>query len=320
MLESIFRSKSNVDELRVRTTYRDVYAFDQFALFPINSIPAFSPGSEQLPLSYIFLRDPHYKGPNQYRDWGGLPLTLCKLAEFGVLNGLGAGHLSWVSGLNWFYFFMWAALLQHMQLSRGYGKDFSINGSLDVISSELPNAKSPGGGGRILLGVPGNFRHHMLWRLMWIGAAIVCPATLVFCYLLLASCPARAVYAWMGFQVFWLLCRFAFFHLAEGADNIVYPILQGESWERLGPPLEEACARSPRRIVQVSNACASEGKLLVSRGHHGCRCHPGLAFPVHHHARMPVGPDFDTRRRGRFDLPRHRRRHSHFECLLALRF
>ena len=81
--------------------------------------------------------------------------------------------------------------------------------------------------------MPANFRHHVLWTAVWTSGAIVCSVSLVSCYILLASSPAKVVYMWLGFQIFWLLCRSLFFHVTEGTDKFVHPTLVKKSWEEL---------------------------------------------------------------------------------------
>ena len=188
---------------------------------------------------YIFQRDPYYEGPITHGDWFGLSLTLSKGLELYVLYILDAGTLSWVSGLSWLYFFMSAALLQFMQLSRGYRRDFGTDGRLDIISGQLPSTRRPAGECRILLGTPSNFRNHVLWRVIWFFGAITCATSLVWCYILLSSCPPKAVYVWVGFQIFWLLCRSLFFHIAEGTSKHIYPVHRAQTWERLSRGLKK---------------------------------------------------------------------------------
>ena len=67
------------------------------------------------------------------------------------------------------------------------------------------------------------------------------------------------MYAWVGFQFFWLLCRSLFFHIAEGTNRIVYPILKGEKWEILSYGLKE-------RVLELLLALCKYGTLVHPRG------------------------------------------------------
>jgi hypothetical protein len=165
----------------------------------------FHPGSGHLPQVSIFQRDPHYRGPLLRRDWLCLLLTLTKVVELYTLYVLGAGALSWASGLNWFLFFTSAAILQYMELSRGYRRDFDTVGKQDILSGQLPSTRRPAGPCKILLGIPSNFRHHILWKIVWLSGIAVCSTSLVLCYVLLNNYASESVFAWIGFQI---LCYF----------------------------------------------------------------------------------------------------------------
>jgi hypothetical protein len=90
-----------------------------------------------------------------------------------------------------------------------------------------------------MLGFPGNFRQHILWKIIWTLGTVICALTLVMSYVLLTTRPPEVVYAWVGFQLFWVLCRSGFFHVADSTSKIVCPTHQGQRWENLGPGLKE---------------------------------------------------------------------------------
>jgi hypothetical protein len=238
-------------------TQRDIYAFDQFTLNALTAIPSFQPGTSTLPQVAIFQRDPHYKGPLTRRDWVGLMSTLCKLIEVYVLHYLGAGPLTWVTGLNWFYFFTSALVLQIMELSRGYRRDFETEGKCDILSGQLPSTWSAAGPCKILLGVPGNFRRHILWRIVWFLGIIVCSTSVVMCYVLLSSAGPRPAYAWIGFQALWLVCRSIFYHVSEAASKDIYPTQKGQRWDNLSHSMR-------RRVL----------KLLMALSKYQIHVHP----------------------------------------------
>lgn len=196
----LFRSLFSASTSDIQATKRDVYAFDQFSLSPLHSVGGFHPGTSRRPPIFIFQRDPLYEWPSTSRDWIELHLTLGKLLEVFILRRLNAGILAWVTALSWSYFFMSATLLQYMQLSRGYGRDLDNSGRLDIISGKLPTARRPGGECRILLGAPGNFRQHVVWRIVWTLGILISSVYIVSCYILLASRPPKVVYAWVGFH------------------------------------------------------------------------------------------------------------------------
>jgi hypothetical protein len=159
--------------------------------------------------------------------------TLGKVVELYVLYVLGAGLLTWVVGLNWFYFFISALVLQSMELSRGYRRDFETNGRCDILAGQLPSTRSPAGACKILLGLPGNFRRHILWKIVWFFGIAVCSVSVIASYLLLSTAGPRAAYTWIGFQVFWLVCRSIFYHVSEATSKDIYPAQKGQKWDNL---------------------------------------------------------------------------------------
>ena len=148
---------------------------------------------------------------------------------------LGAGSLWWVTGLIWFYFFTSAVVLQSMELSWGY---FDVVGKDDVLAGGFPSMRRPAGPCKILLGIPGNFRHHILWKVVWVFGIPVCGTALVLCYVLLTSCTAKLVCVWLVFQILWLFCRSLFYHVAPNRSRDEYHTQNMFSWEQLSYPLK----------------------------------------------------------------------------------
>ena len=218
-----------------KCTQRDIYAFDQFTANALDPAIPFYPGSDNLPHVYIFRQDPLHKGFVTSRDWIGLSLTLSKIIELGVLHFLGAGSLWWATGLIWFYFFTSAVVLQFMELSWGY---FDVVGKDDVLAGGFPSMRRPAGPCKILLGIPGNYRHHILWKVVWVFGIPVCGTGLVLCYVLLNSCTAKLVCVWLVFQILWLFCRSIFYHVALNRSRDEYHTQNMFNWEQLSYPLK----------------------------------------------------------------------------------
>src|SRR5437764_5399283 len=131
---------------------------------PVQNVSASLPGE---PLEvHIFVKDPWYNGPVTTKDWIGLLVSLLKVSETYVLWRYDARPLCWISGCSWLYFFTASTALLQQKMSREYGKNFD-NGRLDILTGQLPTARKKGGERAVLLGAPRNFRHHILWRIVW---------------------------------------------------------------------------------------------------------------------------------------------------------
>ncbi|KAF4634393.1 hypothetical protein G7Y89_g3729 [Cudoniella acicularis] len=103
---------------------------------------------------------------------------------------------------------------------------------------ELPTTKTLGGAQKILLQKLANFRHHPLWRIMWIIGLSICVPTLITTYLQLGNEMPITVYTWIGFQLLWLVFRLVLYHVLSSADHFVFPGLLGEEWKLLTPELK----------------------------------------------------------------------------------
>ena len=211
---------------------QDVYAFDTYSSTPLRSCPV---AEKNKPIQiYVYNRDPHWRSLNLKRarkDWFALVISTVKLAECIILFEYGATQLCWVTGLNWLFFFLSAALLQTLGLSREYN-DYTISNQSDFVAGKLPTPQIPGEECKILLGVPENVRLNLTWRLVWAAGGLLTSASLIAIYMLLGRESANVVYAWIGFQLLWLILRSVFFHLAEETDDVkfaVAPLIEGKT-------------------------------------------------------------------------------------------
>ncbi|KAH8906786.1 hypothetical protein BR93DRAFT_632607 [Coniochaeta sp. PMI_546] len=208
----------------------DVYAFDRFVASPLNSVLTSPKGN--LPTVYIFVRDPRFR-PVTRGDWIALGLAGAKAAEVYALWKLGTTPLCWVAALPCMWFLLAAIVLQGLKSTRGYLTDNAAQAEIDSLSGELPTAKIPGGSKKILLRMPENFRRSVLWKLTWGAGAVVCLTSLLATYVLLSREDANTFFAWLGFQLFWLAARLVFYHVVEGTDDVRFPGLVGQEWDKL---------------------------------------------------------------------------------------
>ncbi|KAG4411944.1 hypothetical protein IFR04_014918 [Cadophora malorum] len=212
------------------TTQRDVYAFDQFTMDPVHNVSPSLPGD---PLQvHIFVQDPWYDGPVMTQDWIGLMISVLKISETYTLWRYGARRLCWISSSSWLYFFTVSIVLLQRRISRGYGKNFD-NGRSDILTGQLPAARKKGGERVVLLGVPRNFRHHILWRISWTIGSMVSAASLITTYIFLSQADVTVTYIWVAFQILWLVLRSIYFHVAQGTNAIVCPILEQRPFDKL---------------------------------------------------------------------------------------
>lgn len=143
------------------------------------------------------------------------------------------GDLIWcVAGIPWFYFFICAGLLQQQRLSRGNNNDSNYITS-GVISGQLPVPSRAGNKRKVILGVPQDFRRSTLWKAVWACGSIVCTASLITLYVLMATQESVPIYLWLGFQLFWLLLRSIYFHLSQGSRKGAYHTLIQEDLQSM---------------------------------------------------------------------------------------
>lgn len=233
---------------------QDVYAFDRFISGPLDSV--LSSPHNGFPVVYSFLRDPYHSTIKKI-DWTAMGFSIVKIVESFILWKLDAKALSWITALPWAHFFIAALILQTLNISQSYTTD--DKSEVDVLAGELPTAKTLGGERKILLHIPKNFRHHLLWRLMWIIGCLVCIPTLISTYLLLGNATPITVYSWIGFQLIWLLLRLILYHVLSSSDNLEFPGLMGEEWNSLTP-------ESKKRAVRLLFALAKYQSHVHPRG------------------------------------------------------
>lgn len=238
--------------------FYDVFAFDQFTLNQLRLVRANEFGE---PIEvYTFFNDPRDTDTNKVRDWGYTLLSLIKVVEIVVLWNLGARVLCWSTLLPWLFFFISAAILQYLNLSRGYNKGMR-NGELDILFGELPPIVKGGGNRKLLLGAPRNFRQHFLWYSTWTVGIIVCAVCLVTTYALLGRQKSQVVYTWLCFQIAFMLLRTFVFQLAESSDALFLPFRREGPLEQL--PVDST---SKVRALELMFALAKYRAELHPRG------------------------------------------------------
>jgi hypothetical protein len=177
---------------------------------------------------YTLKLEPGYTDPSLKADWKGLGISALKTLEVVAMWRV-QGDLIWcVAGLPWFYFFICAGLLHQQRLSRGYINDTN-HIATDVIAGQLPVPSRAGNERKVILGVPQDFRRSSLWKAVWACGSIVCTASLITLYVLVATQESIAIYIWLGFQLFWLLLRSIYFHFSQVSRKGAYhSLIQGD--------------------------------------------------------------------------------------------
>lgn len=150
---------------------------------------------EEIKVHFV-IADPYDEGTLK-GDWIGLALSAVKVIKVVVLWKFEAVIAGLLSVSPWFYFFACATLLQFKKVSRGSDVDA---GRVDIITGELPTAQRRGGDRKLLLGVPQDVRHRLLWRIIWTVGGIVSAASLTASYIVLGAQKPVVVYIWAGFQ------------------------------------------------------------------------------------------------------------------------
>lgn len=205
----------------VHKTFYEVFALDQFTINQLALVRATDQGE---PVEvYSFFNDPRdLKFNATAYDWILLLTSIVKVVELVVLLMFGASLVAWSSFVPWLFFFLCALLIQYCDLSRGYGASLN-DWEYDILFGELPTIVKGGGGRKLLLGAPRNFRQHPLWNLIWAVGAVVSTASLVTTYALLGRQNARVVYIWLSFQVGWMLLRTFYYQVAQSPDTVFFP-------------------------------------------------------------------------------------------------
>lgn len=171
-------------------------------------------------------------GKVAWRDTIGLLGSLLKLVEVCILWTRGAVSLAIATGICWAWFFIGAAVLQSLHISREFSENQGSH--VDLLTGQLPTPIRPGGERKILLAAPSNHRHRWTWRTIWIIGAFLCTVSVIGCYFLLGKQSKEIVYLFIAFQILWLGLRSIFFHFAEGVDKVFnHPSLTVHTWDRL---------------------------------------------------------------------------------------
>lgn len=167
-----------------------------------------------------------------WRDTIGLASSLLKLVEVVIIWSRGAVSLAIATGICWAWFFIGAAVLQFLHISREFSE--TQGSHVDLLTGQLPTPIKPGGERKILIAAPANHRHRWTWRTIWIIGSLLCTASVIGCYFLLSKQPKEIVYLFIAFQILWLGLRSIFFHFAEGVDKVFnHPSLTVHPWNRL---------------------------------------------------------------------------------------
>lgn len=236
-----------------------MYEFDTCIGLPLRSC---APSKADVPTEpYIYGRDIHWQtrvARRARRDWIGLAASTVKLIESTVLWRIGAYHLYWVTALPWSAFFLSAAVLQYLGVSR----EQSISGSwpeIDVLAGSLPTPQMPGEERKILLCAPQNVRIGYHWYFVWAFGGVVSLASLVGTYWLLSRNSTMNIYTWAGFQLLWLALRSVFFHLSDDIDDVMHTVA-------IAKVSKETPLDLPRRMCGLVAAVSRYQMLRHPRG------------------------------------------------------
>lgn len=122
-----------------------MYNFDTCVDLPLR--PCIASKADVAVVPYVYGRDIHWRtrtARRARRDWIGLGASVVKLSETAVLWRVGAYHLYWVTALPWFVFFVSAAVLQFLGLSRERNDSGSWP-EIDVLAGSLSTSQVSGG-------------------------------------------------------------------------------------------------------------------------------------------------------------------------------
>ncbi|KAF8253663.1 hypothetical protein K440DRAFT_618116 [Wilcoxina mikolae CBS 423.85] len=232
----------HVDDENVATREREVYsihAFDRISSTITGGIPTSKPGDELVIYRFRPLPDPEITREVRWY-WISMACSLVKLAEVFTLWHMGASYIYWVSALPWLHGFISALFLRltNLYLDR---EDFRHR---DVITGELPSPLHAGGPGKLLIGIPGNIRHHYWWKIIWGTGALVACSALLATFVNLSAQPSQIVYTWAEFQLFWLVLRI-----------IIHQVVTQKGARRLGITTSYPWAAAPvqlrRRAIEM---------------------------------------------------------------------
>ncbi|PWI64011.1 hypothetical protein PCL_00457 [Purpureocillium lilacinum] len=211
----------------------DTYVFDRLAAKCVDAVRADSKGVGGL---YIYVEDPYYEYRANLAAWNdfcGMLFSMLKLIEISALYKLGSFWLACMEGLTWGVFSICAVGLIAFGVSREHGSYRKARIETDILVGQLPTPTAVGGERRILLGIPANSMHHIAWKVTWLACAVVSMASLILHYLILRNLDPAAFYAWVGFQLLWLLSRMVFFHLTHKHGELSGHVFVQAEWKKL---------------------------------------------------------------------------------------
>ncbi|KAF8465027.1 hypothetical protein BDZ91DRAFT_795165 [Kalaharituber pfeilii] len=205
---------------------------------------------------YIYYRD---VGELQtIKDLIAIMMSLSKLVEVIVLYKAGAEKLWWITAMSWAPCFITALTLQLAGVSRDHGEI----GVIDMIAGDLPSALHPGGQGKILLGMPGNICHTLIWKVHWGIQTVSCLACVLAVFSNLAKQHIQVVYIWAAFQVIWLVVRVLICNsswlASSGPDHAM---VIGHQWSRCSPDIR-------RRTLELLFTLAQYQVTIHPRGYY----------------------------------------------------
>ncbi|KAJ7288887.1 hypothetical protein C8J57DRAFT_956726, partial [Mycena rebaudengoi] len=236
--------------------WSDVYSLDHSTSLMLRAIPETALGS---PLqvftygNYTFFRhrDTRFQVPVML-------LSMAKMIEAYVLWRKGAALLGLVSATPWLFFFSGAIIMElsEHQLLRRPEPEL---GPVDIVAGELPIVSRSGGYRKVILGVADNPRRLPIWRLFWVGGAMVSTSSIALMYVLLGQLTPSAVLFWAGFQLLWLGIRILVYHLGEPANPMSMRMLVVRPWSTLPVTLKE-------RVIDLTFSLAKSQTLVHPRG------------------------------------------------------
>ncbi|KAF8465006.1 hypothetical protein BDZ91DRAFT_795137 [Kalaharituber pfeilii] len=191
------------------------------------------------------------------RDSIAIVASMSKVIEILVLYNAGAEKLWWLTALAWMPCFMTAITLQLAGMSR-YNSEMGV---IDMIAGDLPSALHPGGQGKILLGMPGNICHTLIWKAHWGIQTASCLACVIAVFSNLASQPTQIVYIWALFQSIWLIMRVLICNSGWLASS------GPEHAMAIGRPWSGSSMGSRRRTLELVFTLAQYQVTIHPRGH-----------------------------------------------------
>jgi hypothetical protein len=207
---------------------RYMYRIDGDTAKVLSLIPAATPGDEMM-VHFFFHEEVSRSGLAVIRnDWLALATTLLKLVEVFTLRYRGASSIWWITALPWAHCFIFACVLQILNL----GRDNPDLRQVDILSGELPSALHPGGAGKIVLGLPGAVRCDRIWKFVWgIGAIVNCVAAIAT-FLTLSQQSPIISYFWIAFQLLWAIGQILAFEILPSGPVKQGPIV-ARKWQSL---------------------------------------------------------------------------------------